>query len=179
MNRKIAVTVLGLMALATFIGIAKAQIIASITVKDSGGNDISGGTVLINTIAYVYGHYEDLIGSVPASALMEVYYDDGTGWKHKATLFAGSVTDGGTIVKTYTMTELGTYEFRWTCVVTGTSSAGASEAGRSGVGTFCVQERAMARTKIQLVIPEPGTLAGLAMALAAFGFLAVKRMRVK
>lgn len=173
MNRRIVIAVLGLVIVSTLIGIAHAQIKASITAKDSNGNVISGGTVPINTVAYVYGYYEDLIASSPTTALMEVYYDDGTGWKYKAILFSGSVGDGETIVRTYTMTQLGYYEFRWTCETVRTSETG------STVGTFCTQERALARTTVQLVIPEPATIAGLAIALAAFGFLAVKRTRLK
>jgi len=157
---------------AAIIGIAKADIKASIEVKDSNpGNSIDGQTVPVNTVAYVFGHYEDLSGNTPASAIMEVYFDDGSGWAYRATLFSGTVNDGETIIEPYTMTELGYYEFRWTCEKAG--------AGTSGMSIFCRQERAQARTTVQLVIPEPGTLAGLIMALSALAFLAVKELRIK
>jgi hypothetical protein len=67
------------------------------------------------------------------------------------------------------MNELGTYEFRFTCQI-GTPET---------LAILRCDERAQARTTIQLVVPEPGTLAGLAMALAAFGFLTVKKTRTK
>jgi hypothetical protein len=169
MNKKILITIIALAMVAAFISTAKAQIKATITVKDSKGNVISGGTVHINTVAYVYGHYEDLAGHSPASGQMDVYFDDGLGLNYKATIWSGNLNDGGTVMRTYTMSELGTYEFRMTCQI-GTPET---------LGTLRCTERVQARTTIQLVVPEPGTLAGLAMALAAFGFLAVKKARSK
>jgi len=149
--------------------IAKAKgIDARIEVKDFNGNIISGGTVLLNTVAYVYGTYEDFDGNAPASGLMIVYYDDGSGWEYRVTLFDGAVNDGQTIERTYTMTEHGYYQFRWRC----TKEA----AGTSGISILCTQEVAMALA-LTFVIPEPGTLAGLITALSAFGLLALRRIR--
>ena len=172
MSKKILITILALIMFATFISVAKATIEASIEIKDSGGNIISGTDVLPGTVAYVNGTYEDLDGNAPASASMKVYYDDdlssGPGWQFRETLFTGTVNDGQSIVKTYTMTELGYYQFRWRCEVAGTS----------GLSILCVLEVDLALTQV-LVIPEPGTLAGLITALSAFGLLAVKRIRTK
>jgi hypothetical protein len=152
-----------------FASVARAQIKGSIQVKDSESNIINGGTVYINTVAYVHGHYEDLGGNAQASGLMEVYYNDGSGLALEATLYSGTVDDEATITQTFTMSKLGTYEFRWTCQV-----------GQPGtLGLLRCDEKTQARTTIQLVVPEPGTLAGLGMALAALGFLAVKRTRLK
>jgi len=165
MNKKICIAILGLIMFAAIIGITKAQIDASIEVKDSGDNSISGGTVLPGTVAYVYGTYVDLDGNAPASALMVVRYDDGSGWDVPVTLFDGTVNDGQTIVRTYTMTEYGNYQFIWRCEAP------------SGVSEKCGE--VAIDYGLTFVIPEPGTIAGLIMALSAFGLLAVKRIRTK
>jgi hypothetical protein len=170
MNKKISIAILALIMFAAVVGIAKAQIEAQIEIKDSGGNIISDESVPYNTVAYVYGTYVDNGGDVPASALMEAYYDDGSGWEYRATLFTGMVNDGETIVRTYTMTEHGHYQFRWRCRKEG--------AGTSGLSISCTQQVSMDWGGV-FVIPEPATIAGLLMALSAFGLLAVKRTRAK
>jgi hypothetical protein len=98
---------------------------------------------------------------------MQVYFSiDGISFVPKATIFSGTVNDGeNKSAGTYTMSELGYYQFRWTCEI------------QDG-GPWC-SETAQARTKIQLVIPEPATIAGLLMALSAFGLLAFKKTRSK
>jgi len=173
MNKKISIAILALIMFAAFIGIAKAQIKAQIEIKDSGDNIISDTHVLPGTVAYVHGTYEDLSGNVPASALMQVYFDDdltsGPGWQLKEELFSGPVNDGDTVTRTYTMTELGFYQFRWRCI---------KEAGTSGMSILCVREVGLDLGQV-FVIPEPGTLAGLITALSAFGLLALKRIRTK
>lgn len=162
MNKKILITILGLVILTTIVSIAKAQVNVSIEVKDSNpGNDIVGQTVPINTVACAYGHYQDLDGSSPSIALMEVLYNDGSGWEKKATLFFGIVNDGDTITaEPYTLTEFGTYQFSLKCFYNHDPP----------------QAVATVSTAAQFVVPEPGTIAGLIMALTAFGFLAAKRI---
>jgi hypothetical protein len=167
MNKKLLVALIALATFAMFISVAKAQITCTIEVKDVNGNTISGGTVPINTVAYVYGHYTDLDGTSPAQAAIDVYYNDGTGLKYQATIFSGTVQDGQTAQGTYTMSKLGTYEFRFTC-----QSGGAT-------GLLQCGEIAQARTSIQLVVPEPATIAALIMALSAFGFLAYRKSHIK
>ena len=164
MNKKILITLIALATFAALTATVNAQIAVSIQVKDIHGNSISGGTVPINTVAYLYGHYEDLAGNSPATATMEVYYNDGSGLKYEATLSSGTVNDGATITQTYTMSKLGQYEFRWNCQL--------------GTAFSCL-ERAQARTTIQLVVPEPATIVGLLMALSAFGFLAFRKTRTR
>lgn len=165
MNKKLLVS---LIALATLVSTAKAQITCSIEVEDVNGHTISGGTVPINTVAYVIGHYTDLDGTAPlAQAWIDVYYDNGTGLTYETTIFTGTVQDGQTAQGTYTMSKLGTYEFRFTCQAGGTT------------GMLQCGERAQARTTIQLVVPEPATIAGLIMALSAFGFLVYRKNRIK
>ena len=170
MKKRMLFSIFALAMFAAFLGIANAQITATITVKDSGGNTISGGTVHLGTIAYVSGHYVDLAGSSPASGQIDVYFNDGSGLVYKATIWSGNLVDGQTVTAPpYAMNELGTYEFRFTC------QAGTAET----LAILRCDERAHARTTIQLTVPEPGTLAGLAMALAAFGVLALRKIRAK
>jgi len=172
MSKKILFVILALVMFAAIIGIAKAQLEVQIEVKDSNGNNIDGETVLPNTVAYVNGTYKDLEGDAPASALMQVYYDDDLStpdWQFRETLFNDTVTNGQSIERNYTMTELGYYQFRWRC---------AKDSGTSEMSIRCVGEVGFDLALV-LTIPEPGTLAGLIMALSAFGLLAVKRIRTK
>lgn len=164
MRKEMLFSVLALAMFGALISMANAQITASITVKDSKGNVISGNTVPIGTTAHVNGTYVDKGGN-SATGLMEVCFNDTSGLKYRAEIWSGTVNSGGTIEVTYPLTELGYYEFIWTCQ-------------RIGPALRC-EERTQIRTTIQLVVPEPGTLAGLAMALAAFGLLAIKRTRAK
>lgn len=167
MKKKFTVAVLGLVAFALFVGVVEAQIKVTLEVKDSGGNVISG-PVAVNTVAYVYGYYEDMAGNAPASALMEAYFDDGSGKTLEATLFDGNVNDGTTTIKPFTMAKDGTYEFRWDCrkegVVT-TSSV-----------MYCRVERGLDYSTV-FVVPEPGTVVGLLMALSALGLFAVRKSK--
>jgi hypothetical protein len=163
MHKKLVLTALGLMMLATFIGIARAQIDVTITLTDASNTSI-GSTVPVGTIVYVHGFYSNQ-GS-PADGLMEVYYNNG---QTKETLYSGSVNSGQTITESYTLTKEGSYEFRWTCTV---------EVGTSGFGAQCIIKRGFVTVQIlTLQVPEPGTLAGLIMALSAFGLLAIKKAK--
>jgi hypothetical protein len=167
MNKKIFIPMLGLLMLVAIVGTAKAQIIASVQIRDSGGNLINDQTLPIGTTAHAYGYYEDQTGNKPATATMQVYFSiDGSSFAWKATIFSGTVNDGeNKSAGTYTMTELGFYQFRWTCEIQN--------------GGFWCHETAQARTKIQLMVPEPATIVGLLMALSAFGLLAFKKTRSK
>lgn len=163
MNKKIMLAVLIAVAFTLIIGTAKAQIAVSIRVEDSGGNSIVESTVPVNTVAYVYCTYEDKSGSVSATGIMKVYHDG----IYKETLYNGVVTDGQTIMKTYKMTVPGTYEFKWDV----------TKATAGGYSISCTTERAVVKARVMLVVPEPGTIAGLAMALSAFGLLAIRKIR--
>jgi hypothetical protein len=169
MKNKTVTLIFALIAFTAIIGIAQAQIQATIEVKDSIGNKIDGQTVPIGTTVYIYGKYIDGQGA-PAAALMEVYYN-GTGPSTHETLYSGIVTSGGTITKTYQLTKLGTYEFRWTVTKT---IASASTQGI--VAPYCLQQRALARTTVNAFqVPEPATIFGLIMGLSALGFVAIKK----
>lgn len=163
MNKKLVLAALGLIMFATFIGIAKAQINVTLTLTDATNNSISG-TVPAGTIVYVHGFYSNQ-GS-PANGLMEVYYNNG---QTTQTLYSGNVNSGQTITEPYTLTKAGSYEFRWTCT-TGIST--------SGLGAQCIIKRGFVTvTIVTLPVPEPATLAGLIMALSAFGLLAIKKAK--
>jgi len=171
MNKKVLLSAFALIAFATLMSIANAQISVSIQVKDSGGNDISGSSVIIGTTAHVYGHYEDLGGNAQAYGWIKVYFDDGTGFEYETTLFSGPVNDGDTVEGTpYTMLKMGTYNFTWRSQKIDPTIP---------LALRCEQEGALARTTVQLHVPEPATLIGLAMALSAFGLLALKKTRTK
>jgi hypothetical protein len=103
---------------------------------------------------------------------MEVYFT-GSPSNFNEILYSGSINSGATVTETYALTSLGSYEFRWTI----TKTLGSTTA--TGTPTVqCIQERALAHTTITaFVIPEPATIAGLAMTLSALGLLAVKRRR--
>lgn len=171
MNKKIMsiVAMVAVVAFAALAGTAKAQIAISIELKDSHGNNIVNSTVPINTVAHVHGYYEDKSGSVAATGIMDVYYDAGSGvLVHKQTLYNGPVNDGETIIRTYKMTQPGSYEFRWTCT---------KPVSGSGSSIQCIDQRALVEARVTLVIPEPGTIAGLIMALSAFGLLAIRKTK--
>jgi hypothetical protein len=166
MKKKLVLAVFGLMMLAAFIGIAKAQINVTLTLTDASSNPLAS-TVPMNTIVYAHGFYQNLEGGGSASALMEVYYDNGTGTNVITTLYTGSINSGQTITRTYQLTKPGNYEFRWTC----TRLAG-------GFQPFCNVQRGFVNVRIlTLPVPEPGTIAGLIMALSAFGLLAIKKAK--
>lgn len=170
MKKQILLAAFVLALFAAYTGVANAQIIASITVKDPNGNIISGKAVPINTLAHVYGSYEDQGGNSQATGLLQVFFNDGSGPEYAATLWSGTLNDGDSVAGTpYAMAELGTYEFRWTC----------QKIGEGAFREIRCEERTQTRTTVRLTTPEPGTIAGLSMALAALAILTVKKTRAK
>ena len=145
-------------AFIVIINFVRANTYVSIEVKDSNGNSIVGQTVPINTVAYVYGHYE---GSGIALATMKVSYDDdpnsGPGWRDTVVLFQGYVANGSNTTRSYTLTKAGYYNFTWICQTSLTDTKAETKFVSATVG---------------FVIPEPGALAGITMAISAFVFLA-------
>ena len=164
MNRKISIAALALVMFALAVGVANAQIYAKLELKDSGGNNLNGETIPPGTVVYVHANC-NLEGS-SAYATLFVYHDDGSGLTYEKTLYNGLVNDGETIIDTFTVTEHGTYQFELMCEkINGEGSIKCEERVRVIAQTF--------------VIPEPGTIAGLMMALSAFGLLAFKKLRTK
>jgi hypothetical protein len=161
--KKIALTlIIGLFALFAFTAVAQAQITASIQVKDLGGNVLNSQTVNVNKVIKVYGTYNDPAGT-PASYTISIYLDTGSGNVLKAS-WTGTVASGNTAESPqYTLSQVGTYQFRFTVV--------------SGAMISCF-ETAQARATF-FVVPEPATIAALAMGLGALGLFAFKKKRTK
>jgi hypothetical protein len=167
MNKRIILTVFAILMAAAFISAAQAQINLTITVTDAGGNSL-GNTVPINTIVYIHAYYADAGTGAPATGVLAAYYNNAS--TPTATLYNGQVTSGQTITQTYNLTKTGNYEFRWTCTET--------TADTNGVALQCVTRRGLTSYPlIVLPVPEPGTIAGLIMALSAFGLLAIKKAK--
>jgi hypothetical protein len=167
MNKKILLTVFAIIAAAAFISAAQAQINITITVTDAGGHSI-GSSIPVNTIIYVHAFYSDIITKASATGVLEVYYNGAA--TPTATLYNGKITSGQTIIETYNLTKTGTYKLKWTCTEDVTDTNGAA--------IQCITERGL--TSISLTVfeaPEPGTIAGLIMALSAFGLLAAKKAK--
>lgn len=145
---------------------AKAQLDPSIVVKDTNGNVLTGATVHLNTVVIMYCDYVD--PTIPSSTgYIDVFLDQGSGFNYLGNLWTGPVNSGQTIQSPqYTLTQMGTYKFAWT--VQGVQTRGGP-----------CPETAQVSTTLRLVVPEPGTIAGLAMALSALGFLAVRRKLAK
>jgi hypothetical protein len=175
MNRKTLLMVFGLLAVTALIGLAKAQINVTITLTDANNNPL-GNTVPADTTVYVHAFYQDASTNAPAAAVLEMDYN-GTVPTTITTLYSGSVTSGQTITETATLTAPGTYEFKWTCTEDISSSTGASGSAGSGFGAQCVTKVGYVTATVSIPLPEPGTLVGLAMALGAFGVLAIKKAK--
>jgi hypothetical protein len=165
MKKPALILIIGLLAAIALTAVAQAQITAQIQIKDLDGNVITDGQIVrLNTIIKVYGTYNDPAGT-PATYKISVYLDTGSGTYMLITSWTGTVPSGNTVTSPqYTLSQLGTYQFRFTVT--------------SGAMISCY-ETAQARTTIQLVTPEPATLAALAMGLGALGLFAYKKRRTK
>lgn len=170
MSKKVLLLTLGLLAFALAIPLAKAAITVWIDVQDSSGRSIKNETVALGTTVTVHGYYEDRNGNLPATVKMTVYFDDGTGKTLEATLYSGNVNSGEEIIRSFSLTKVGTYEFKWDCTKQGSSTTTAS------FSTYCRYERGLDLTSV-FVIPEPATIAGLLMSFLAFGLLTIKRFK--
>jgi hypothetical protein len=165
MNKRILLTVFTIIAAAAFISAAQAQINLTITITDAGGISL-GNTVPINTIVYVHAYYADAGTGAPAAGVLTVYYNGAA--TPTATLYNGQVASGQTITQTYNLTKTGNYEFRWTC----------TETIANGAALQCITRRGLTSYPLLVLpVPEPGTIAGLIMALSAFGLLAIKKAK--
>jgi hypothetical protein len=147
------------------IGVAHANIDVKIKVTDSAGNDItiaSGATVYQGTTAYINGTYFDLTGDLQADASLGVAYSsDGVTYGSWATIWSGTVNDGDTITKSYVLSTAGYYKFNWTC----------------DNENYDGDDYGIVRTKVKVVISEPGTIVGLVVGLAALGAVSVRKSR--
>jgi hypothetical protein len=178
MNKKIVLAIFGMLIVTALVGAARAQINVTITITDANNNPL-GSTVPLGTTVYVHAFYQDIAGGAPASAVLEMDYN-GTVPITKTTLYSGTVTSGQTITKSATLTKPGSYAFKWTCTQGATSSSlGATASGSKGpsIEPQCIIRVGYVTATVNIPLPEPGTLAGLIMALSAFGLLAVKKAK--
>jgi hypothetical protein len=162
MKAKILTLLLVLFIVALSAGAANAQLDPTIEVKDLSNNVLNGQTVYVNTNVIISCQYID--AAQPSSTgYIDAWLDQGSGFVYLGNVWTGPVNSGQTIQSPqYTLSQIGTYKFTWTVQ------------GLQVNGAPC-PETAQVATTIRLHIPEPATLAGLAMALSAFGFLAAKR----
>jgi len=160
----IILTLAATLAVFALIAAAQAQVTASIQVKDQNLIVLNGQNVEINTKIKIYGTYNDFGSGTPATYTISIYLDTGSG-NNLITSWTGIVQSGNTAESPlYTLNQLGTYEFRFSVT--------------SGAMISCF-EKAQARTTINLVTPEPATLAALTMGLGALGLFAFKKRRTK
>jgi hypothetical protein len=162
MKAKILTLLLVLAIVALSAGAARAQLNPTIEVRDLSNNVLNGQTVNLNKIVIIYCGYTD--PTMPScTGYIHAWLDQGSGFTLLETVWTGPVNSGQLIQSPqYTLSQIGTYKFTWT--VQGPQIPGAP-------CPVAVQ----INTTIRLQVPEPATLAGLAMGLSAFGFLAVKR----
>jgi hypothetical protein len=144
----------------------KAQIDPTIEVRDLSNNVLNGQTVNLNKIVIIHCEYID--AAHPSSTgYIDVFLDQGSGFNYLGNLWTGPVNSGQWIQSPqYTLSQMGTYKFTWSVQALQTNGGPCSETAQVG-------------TTLRLVVPEPATLAGLVMALSAFGFLAVRRKFAK
>lgn len=132
-----------------------ADIEISINVQDAAtGKEISGKKVLLGTVARVIAQYSDPSHGMPAEANLTAWIND----VYAATLFSGIIPSGTIKIVDYTLSQMGTYKFKWQ------------------VGTKI--DEGMVSTTV-FVIPESpvGTLLGIIAPLTAFAGLAVSKRR--
>jgi hypothetical protein len=166
MKPKMLILLLVVAVVAVTVSTAKAQLDPSIVVRDTDDNILNGGIVNLNTAVIAYCDYVDP-AHPSTTGYIDVFLDQGSGFIHLGNLWTGPVNSGQTIQSPqYTLSQMGTYKFAWTV-----------QAG-DPAGDPC-PETAQVSTTLRLAVPEPGTIAALAMALSAFGFLAVKKRRAK
>jgi hypothetical protein len=178
MNRKIVLVIFGMLIVTALVGIVRAQINVTLTLTDASNNPL-GSTAPLGTTVYVHASYQDVAGGTPASAVLEMDYN-GTVPITKTTLYSGTVISGQTITESATLTEPGSYAFKWTCTQGATSSSLGATAGgseSSGIEPQCIIRVGYVTATVYIPLPEPGTLVGLIMALSAFGFWAVKKTK--
>ena len=147
----LSILILLLMPLA--IAFAERKVGVSLTVTDINGQPLPD-PVPIGITAYAHGYYEDLTGQDrSAIGWLLVYYkpsEDG-GWQGPTWLFSGTVASGSTTTRSHKLEGLGDYKFVWIVF---------------GEIFFRI-----VHTRIGPVLPEPATLLGLLVSLAALGIV--------
>jgi len=153
-NRKLCLLTLAIVLLAVSIGSVQASINISITVTPNG-------TVPLNTTSDVTVHY-DSTNNKPAAGILIVWYrpNPSGSWTPKEMLLAKIMTSPYEHTVQYTFKKPGYYKFTWTVLK-----------------NICETKTVCA--KVGPVLPEPGTLAGLALSVAALGLVFTKKRLTK
>jgi hypothetical protein len=161
-------------ALMLFFGAAsvvKASLQESIDVQDSGGNSIVNKAVPVGTIITIIVSYGDPTTKAKASASLDEYYGlNSNSITHVANLFTGVVNNGYTNKASYVLSNVGYYEFRWTCAENLDSPGCTYPANQNRAGVFTVPGNK---------VPEPAPYVGLSLGSLALGLFFVKRKNVK
>jgi len=162
MNKPRSLILFSLVIIILFIGPVFADVDIGISVKDKAtGREISGKKVLIGTTASATGFYEDPTHGLTAAATLSVWFKgpDDPGFILVGILFSGYIDSPSEITRDFTLTEVGTYKFKWEIETT-------------------YDEATVSTTTF--VIPESpiGTLLGIvAPLMAVVGFAASKRIK--
>ena len=167
-NRKITFSIITILVLAAATATAEAKITVTIGLLNQNGNPLTDSTVLpVGTAINITTRYQNT-NPYYANVILTVYYSpNNTTYTYKATLYSSTLGYNKTInVGPYPLTDIGYYEFRWTC--TETTSALGSTAG-------CSNGSAQTRTYFNNVVPEPAPVIGALLAMLALGIFFFKK----
>ena len=158
MKRKLYMFALAVVMLAISASVVHAGVNISLDIT-SNGVSIKNESIPLNTHANVTITYSNTNGQ-SSNGTLNVFYKShpNNSWTFKQTLFEGPTPNGFTEDVPYTFVTPGYFKFEWTVERT-------------------INEDKMVHVKVGPVLPEPGTLAGLAISVAAVGlFFAKKRL---
>lgn len=161
MNRKLCLLALAIVILAASAGVVQASINLSISVISNGVNLETQSSVPLNTLANVTVYYSNTNHQSAFGVLVAWYRASSSGsWKPQAVLLFKAVNSGETDRVLYRFQKPGYCRFTWTVL-----------------GQAC-QTRTI-RASVGPVLPEPATLAGLAVSIAALGLVFTKKHPTK
>jgi hypothetical protein len=169
-NRKIALIIIIALFLAAAATTAEAKITVTIGLLNQNGNPLTDNTVLpVGTAINITARYQNT-NPYYANAILTVYYSpNNITYTYKATLYSSTLGYNKTInVGPYPLTDIGYYEFRWTCTENPPAYALRSTAG-------CSNGSAQTRTYLNNVVPEPAPVIGALLAVLALGIFFFKK----
>jgi len=167
----ILAAVFALMLIFGTASVVKANLQESIDVQDSGGSSIVNKAVPVGTVVTVIVSYGDPATKAKASASLDEYYGlDPSALTYVGNLFTGVVDDGYTSKSSYVLSNVGYYEFRWTCAENLDSPGCTYPANQQRAGVFTIPSNK---------VPEPAPFVGLSLGILALGLFFIKRKNVK
>jgi hypothetical protein len=167
-NKKITFSIIIILVLAAAVAIAEAKITVTIGLLNQSGNPITENTVLpVGSAINITARYQNT-NPYSANAILTVYYSpNNTTYTYKATLYSNTLGYNKTInIGSYPLTDIGYYEFRWTCTET-TYALGSKEG--------CSNGSTQTRTYLNNVVPEPAPVIGALLAMLALGVFFLKK----